>query len=298
MNSVKPLFWTFVANKPVIALVTLLATAPALADYLPQVDFCKSLSREKSSRAFLFDETGKQLLTHFDLGHLDVVTDGKSDFIVAPRKFRLVFYPKRLILENFSSQTVYLIDKKVKARCTLTSEYLVQVGFSASALKLGKFDREAGFLARDPKLLPPEDVNGISRTYEDRVSGSISIPAIELVESTHLQTALKLFFGSGNKNIVITLENTGDRPLHFGAWEKADHQQEQEITIQKNTCVNILLEPSGRCEITISKTSENALSKDFYYWASMPRVGNFMLPVILDIQKLGNSEVEVSVRNR
>ena len=105
----KPLFWVFVAKKPAIALMTLLATAPALADNFSQIDFCKTLSHEKSSRAFLFDETGKQLLTHFDLGHLDVVTDGKGDFIVAPRKFRLVFFPKRLVLENFSSQTVSLI---------------------------------------------------------------------------------------------------------------------------------------------------------------------------------------------
>lgn len=298
MNRIKQSFRTSkLATLFCAILVTLLVT-PSLATPNSQKMFCNSFAGEKSNRAFLFNATGTELLTHFDIGHLDVAKNKlDADYIISSQQFRLVLFPKRLEFDNYDTQSIGLWKKKIQARCPLTSEYILNVGVVAQNFKPGKLDTEVNIKIIDPKLRFPEYTN-VKLAYRNVIKGALSMPRTDVDESSLSQNSLKSLFGVGKNSAKIMIRNTGDRPLRFSEWEKADHQQEQEITIQKNTCVNILLEPSGRCEITISKTSENALSKDFYYWASMPRVGNFMLPVILDIQKLGNSEVEVSVRNR
>ena len=68
--------------------------------------------------------------------------------------------------------------------------------------------------------------------------------------------------------------------------------------LEENTCGNIQLEPNGRCELTIIKSTAKPLSKTFYSWGSTGVTGELEVNVNLSIKKYDNGETSIEVRNR
>lgn len=295
-----PLKQFYQAPSLLILCLSLAATSvstPSLAVPFSQKEFCKNLTRDKSRQAFLFNAAGTELLPHFDIGHLDATKDKvDSDYLMSLQQFRLVLFPKRLEFDNFDTQSIGLIKKKVPAQCPLTSEYILNVGVVARNFMPGKLNVEVNIKITDPKLRFPEYTN-VKLAYRNIITGEISKPLIDLDEPIILKNALKSLFDTEKNSAKVTLKNIGNRPLRFGTWD-IDNEQEREIAIKENTCRNIQLEPNDYCDITISKTTAKPLSKTFYSWVVRARAGEFETILHIDIQKYGGGEVGAEVRNR
>ena len=291
----------FSMPRPVILFCTILVTmhaSPALSTPPTKNEFCNSFVGEKSNRAYLFDATGTKLLHHFDIGHLDAAKNKlDSDYIMSSQEFRLVLFPKRLEFDSYDTQSIGLQKKKIQARCTLTSEYILNFGVVARNFKPGKLETEVNIKIFDPKLRFPEYTK-VKLAYQNIITGELLIPRVDIDESATLQNSLNSLFNTGERSAKISLKNTGNRPIRFHIWESGDDTQDGEIALKENTCGNIQLEPNALCGLTIVKFSAKPLSKTFYSWGSTGTTGEFEINVNLSIKKYENGDTNIEVRNR
>ena len=168
-------------------------------------------------------------------------------------------------------------------------EYLVTVRANPTILGLGKFDDE--FLAirfLNPRLDFPEQIK-IKTSYQPRIVGAISVPRIQIKQTPNISDELLTLFANKIDSVAITLTNVGDRPIELGNWQAGDHKQNTEIIILKNSCENRRIDPNTDCNLTIKKTTNNALSGKLYSWSTEGVSGKYFVPIIFDIEKIGSS---------
>ena len=272
MKTLTPCVSSHVFLRLCFALAALLVfPAPSYAAEFSEKIFCEHFKRNKSLQAFLFDETGTKLLSHFDLGQLDVTTDRfDADYLMSSKRFRLVLFPRKLRFQSLASGAL-INGKAIKPRCSSTNEYLLEAGVIPTKTGPGKFDSDV----LPFKIFDRADLEHptIKKSYQEQITGHLSMPWLELDEFSVSRATLKTLFGlgnngMGNNNVKMTLKNTGNRSLRFSRWEGVDDKQDREITIQENSCENIQLESRGHCDLSITKSSVKPLSKKFYSWGT------------------------------
>ena len=247
-------------------------------------------------QAFLFDSLGKQELPYFYLGKLDATTSEQNEYLVA-KKFRLVIYPNYIQPESLGGQDFILDFKKIRPACPKTMEYLVTVRANPTILGPGKFDDEFPAIRfLNPRLDFPEQIK-IKTSYQPRIVGAISVPRMQAKQTPKISDELLTLFANKSDSVAITLTNIGDRPIELGNWQAADHKQNAEIIILKNSCENRRIDPNTDCNLTIKKATDNPLSGSLYSWSTEGVSGKYFVPIIFDVEKMNATYITTGIRH-
>ena len=275
--------------------LTICVNSP-LAQASTEMDFCRNLHLDKSKRALLFSASGKERLTYFNLGNLDVTTAEPDEYLIA-KQFRIVLFPKQLSLEALGGRDFAVDLQETKARCPSTKEYLVSFRVNPTILGSGRFDNEFQAIRfLDNRLDFPELIH-VKATYKSRIVGAISMPNIQAKETPANKDALSALFKNKTNNVTISLENIGDRPIELGQWEDAEEQQKRELIIVRNSCENARIDSFSRCDITFQKVSNRPLNSSLYSWVTKGKAGNYLAPIILDIEKFSDNHIGFGIRH-
>lgn len=255
-------------------------------------DYCRTLTRQKTAQAVLFDESGIQVTEKLNLGNLDqsLLASYKDDFLFSKKKFRLVLYPKKLKLETLCSQSFCVELKKVKSQCSSTSEYILIGGVVPYRIGPGNFESEIDFRATDPDSdFAPE----IQFSFEQKVIGTLSMPWVKVQWNEDLSIGLKNVFLNDGMSAKLQLINSGDRPINLGTWEPSEKQQG--LQIKENLCEKKRLNPLEHCTLSVVRTGQEKSFRNFYFWTVDTGSGNSAIS--LEIERFDSGKIFADIKN-
>jgi hypothetical protein len=227
-------------------------------------DLCKMIKTKKEHIVLLNEESNK-FENFMDLGEIEAAApEGKPDFIFSNKTYRLITYPKHVVLEDNCSLSFCLKRKIVTPRCQNTNEYLINLGVNPSKFGPGAFLSEVVFQIMDSKRgLPITDNAKFS--FDQKATGTLFSPWVEVKNREKALGDIGELIAGKAESKTIKLINKGNRPINIGAWETGENNG-QNISIDASKCSGITINENGLCEITLQNPKKVKDNFKYIFW--------------------------------
>lgn len=279
----------------ILALFFILVTesTSTLAANKLNASFCKSIAKNKTHQAFLFDDEGTQIDV-IDIGtvRLDELKF-ESDFAVPGKLFRVVLTSKKMHMDSICTLSSCIYQHEKKSLCPSTKEYVFSVGINPSKIGPGKFENEI-FLGIDEFGVSAKKNGATDFKFQQLIVGDLAMPWLAIENTKSNSYLVKNIFDGLGETFTAHIINTGNSELRLGSWEAQDTNQ-GDFKL-RSSCENIELKSKDTCDFVVTSKKQLTSNTRSFSWFNFAK--NSPISIELEITKYDSERYGIEIKNK